>query len=212
MIYLPGHYLDRLQFFFEKLFKRHHQDRRKKIPLGYAHLSRYFGPNQKRPSSYTLLKYFKKISDVPQEIYPADHHAQKLIKYSTLDKYPHEVLQIFLKDHNQVLHEGPIIHGTRKKISEFKFLQKKINELLSHFQKRGYPIQEVILSHTHPTPEFIVLNKEKTHFSMRPLSASDLKMGKRLCQMFQIKILLKATTSGLITYQQHFHPQKNKSS
>ena len=128
------------------------------------------------------------------EIFKNSKNENRLLKASSLRWFPHEVCQIRIINSRNENICSRIFHGGRKSIGKFNDIKKEVKKLIYNTTKRGLSIQEIEISHTHPSLEVMIEYRNESKFIFNGLSNSDCKLGLRLAPFIQYPLRIKAIT------------------
>ncbi len=130
------------------------------------------------------------------ELRPNHGNEQRLLDFSTLGWFPHEVAQIKVISACGEEICSPIFHGRRSSLGRFEILSTYMKKLILGTRKRGLLISEVEIAHTHPSLEVMIEHAGEQQFIFNGLSKTDRKLGERLASFCDYPIRVKAITTA----------------
>lgn len=132
-----------------------------------------------------------------QEIRENSKQEKTLLAKSWLRIFPHEVWQVRIISARGIALTGKIHHGGPYHSGTFEKLKKEIALITRLAIKRGIPIEEVELVHTHPTPEVLLIKENKCHAILSCLSPQDLRTAYYISQFLPYPLRVCAITPAL---------------
>ncbi len=130
------------------------------------------------------------------ELRPNGETEQRLLQFSTLGWFPHEVAQIRVIDGHGEEVCSPVFHGRRSSLGRFEILSTQMKRAILQARRRGLIICEVEIAHTHPSIEVMIEHAGEQQFIFNGLSATDRKLGERLASFCDYPIRIKAITTA----------------
>ncbi|MDA8792576.1 hypothetical protein N9N67_04985 [Bacteriovoracaceae bacterium] len=116
---------------------------------------------------------------------------------------PHEVLQIRLEGKFNVVHTE-VIHGELSNVSGIEEMSRNIARLKEKLKKMGDEGQKIIISHTHPSIDIILIDGQYYSYLFGGLSEKDLNIGQSIFQLNCIPTTIEAISPNKWKYTVHF--------
>lgn len=142
-----------------------------------------------------------------QELKPLNNFDNALYTQGMEATVPHEVLQIRLEGRYNVVHTE-VIHGELSNVSGIEEMSRNIAKLKNKLQKMGDEAQEIIISHTHPSIDIILIDGQYYSYLFGGLSEKDLNIGQSIFQLNCIPTTIEAISPNKWKYIVQFRDQK----
>ncbi|MDC1173961.1 hypothetical protein OAT67_01085 [Bacteriovoracaceae bacterium] len=130
-----------------------------------------------------------------QEVKENEAADKKLLKASTLSYYPKEVCQITLINSQNEIIESKIYRGSMRGYLPTQNFKKAMANLILKARQRGITIEEVVISHTHPSIEVLAMKDDGEGIYIKNgLSEADIKFGQHIAEFSPYPVRIKAIT------------------
>ncbi|MCP4913178.1 MAG: hypothetical protein GY909_08660 [Oligoflexia bacterium] len=175
-----------------------------------------FSFKTKLPSFSLIFKLFKdiRLPEGVKELYHLDwqeikalngfHHQEvnenkndekQLLKASSLSFYPREVCQISITNSQNEEIKSKIFKGKSHGFFPTVSFKQQLSKMILEARKRGIIVEEIVISHTHPSIELLAMKKDgEGVYIKNGLSEADIKFGQHIAEFCPYPVRIKAIT------------------